>query len=132
MSAFRLAAVEASAISSSRKANHSTSGCSDLVPGRVADDGVKAAGGIGVLPVAPDAGEGDLPVQEVFAVGYLSGLVPDFIKAGPEGALADGVGDVDAVGAVRQEREGLFRADGDCADERLFEDGAGLLFHGRR
>ena len=31
---------------------------------------------------------------------------------------------------MRQEREGLFRADGDCADERLFEDGAGLPLHG--
>ena len=43
----------------------------DTVPGGVADDGVEAADGIVVLPVAPDAGEGDLPVEEVFAVGDL-------------------------------------------------------------
>ena len=90
----------------------------------------KPPAGLSVLPVAPDAGEGDLPVEKVFALGDAVGGVPELGEGGPEGALADGVGRVDAFGAVGQEREGLLMAEGDCADERLFEDGAGLLFHG--
>ena len=36
----------------------------DAVPGRIADDGVEAALGGLVLPVAPDAGEGGFPMKE--------------------------------------------------------------------
>ena len=36
----------------------------DAVPGWIADDGVEAAFGDLVLPVAPDAGEGGLPMKE--------------------------------------------------------------------
>ena len=100
----------------------------DAVPGGVADDGVEAADGIVVLPVAPDAGEGDLPMEKVFAVGDAAGGVPQFDECGPEGALADGVGRVDAFRAVGQEFKGALGTEGDDADERLFEDGASLLF----
>ena len=41
----------------------------DAVPGRIADDGVEAALGDFVLPVAPDAGEGGFPVEEGFVLG---------------------------------------------------------------
>ena len=40
----------------------------DAVPGGIADDGVEAALGGVVLPVAPDAGEGSFPVEERFLV----------------------------------------------------------------
>ena len=36
----------------------------DAVPGGIADDGVEAAFGGLVLPVAPDAGEGGFPMKE--------------------------------------------------------------------
>ena len=42
----------------------------DAVPGRIADDGVEAALGGLVLPVAPDAGEGGFPVEEGLFFGY--------------------------------------------------------------
>ena len=42
----------------------------DAVPGRIADDGVEAALGGLVLPVAPDAGEGGFPVEEGLFLGY--------------------------------------------------------------
>ena len=89
-------------------ANHSTS-CSLMpVPGWVADDGVEAAGGLVVLPAAPDAGEGNFPVEEVFAVGNLCGGAPDLGEVGPGGVLADGVGGVDAVGTIGEQRKGFF------------------------
>ena len=57
----------------------------DAVPGRVADDGVEAAGGLVVLPAAPDAGEGSFPVEEVLAVGDLTGGAPGLGEVGPGG-----------------------------------------------
>ena len=41
----------------------------DAVPGGIADDGVEAALGGLVLPVAPDAGEGGFPVEERLFLG---------------------------------------------------------------
>ena len=101
----------------------------DAVPGRVADDGVEAAGGLVVLPAAPDAGEGDFPVEEGFAVGDLFGAVPDLGVLGPQGVLSDGVGGVDVVGAVGQQGKGLFLLRDDYRLKRRFEFGALLLFH---
>ena len=75
----------------------------DLFPGRVADNGVEAAGGPVVLPALPDAGEGGLPVQKGLAVGDLFGGAPDLGEGGPGGVLPDRVGGIDAVGAVGQE-----------------------------
>ena len=48
----------------------------DVVPGRVADDGVEAALRVVVLPSGPDAGERGLPVQEALALRDGLGLAP--------------------------------------------------------
>lgn len=75
----------------------------DAVPGWVADDGVEAAGGLVVLPAAPDAGEGDFPVEEVFAAGDVIGGAPDLGELGPQGVLSNRVGGIGAFGAVGQQ-----------------------------
>ena len=56
------------AISGRRAENHSTC-CNFIpVPGRVPDHGIEAATQLGLLPVRPNAGERDLPIQETFGL----------------------------------------------------------------
>ena len=87
-------------------ANHSTSCSLIRSPGRVADDGVEAALRPGVLPAAPHAGEGDLPVEETLVVGDGFGGAPGLLEGRPEGTLLDCVLIADAVGTVRYQLVG--------------------------
>ena len=86
----RAAAVGARASSGERVANHSTSCSLIRSQGGLPMMASKPAGGLVVLPAAPDAGKGDFPVEEVFAVGDLGGGAPDLGEVGPGGVLADG------------------------------------------
>ena len=74
----------------------------DAVPGRVADDGVEAAGGLVVLPAVPDAGEGDFPVEEGFAGGDGPGGVPHVPEFLPVTVFALGRSRVECVRSARK------------------------------
>ena len=82
------------------------------VPGRVADHGVEAALRFGALPARPDAGEGDLPVQEALLGGQRPRLAQQFDEAPALGAFRQRVrrsgGDGDGVAEAAGE-EGLER-----------------------
>ena len=78
----------------------------DAVPRRVADHGVEAADRLLVLPAAPHAGKGRLPVQELLPFGDGPGGAPQPFKARPEGALLDAVVVIDA-GAGRLRSVGM-------------------------
>ena len=127
----RAAAVGASASSGERVANPLDLLQLDAVPGRVADHRVEAALGPVVLPALPDAGEGGLPVQKTLAAGDLPRRAPHLAEGGPEGALPERVGGVDAVGAVGQQGKGFLLAQGKDAHQRRFEFTARLLLHAR-
>ena len=57
----------------------------DAIPGRIADHRVKAAAPFGALPIRPDTGKGDLPVEKAFLRIQLPNVGKDGGEAGARG-----------------------------------------------
>ena len=129
MSALRLAPVGASAISSSRKANHSTSCCSIWSQGGLPITASKPPTGSSSCQRRQTPGKATSQCRKPSRSAISLAVAPHCGEGGPEAALPDLVCGIDAVGAFRQQRKGLFLLRDDCPHQRRLEFVALLLFH---